>query len=76
MVQYVGEKPYNKLELLITPDAGSYVHFQDNGEDFAYKQGEYNLYQFTVDAEGTLHTEFLHQGYPVYEEISCRVVGK
>jgi alpha-glucosidase len=76
LVQYVGEKPYGKLELLITPGEAVYTHFQDNGEDYAYKNGAYNLYRFTCDAQGNLKTELLHEGYPRYEEICCRVIGQ
>jgi alpha-glucosidase len=74
VVQYVGEKPYNKLTLLVTPGKASYSHFQDNGEDYAYQNGEYNLYQFCVDEQGCLKTEFKHKGYTPYEEIlMCRI---
>lgn len=76
VVQYVGEKPYNALELLVTPEKGSYVHFQDNGEDYAYKEGAYNLYQFTVDPKSGLDIQMLHKGYPAYEKITCTVLGK
>lgn len=75
VVQYVGEKPYDKLELLVTPGEGAYEHFQDNGEDYAYQNGVYNLYQFTTDANGDVTTEMLHQQYPVYEAISCKKLG-
>ncbi len=71
VVQYVGEKAYTHLKLLVTPGKGSYVHFQDNGEDYAYKNGAYNLYEFSTDEQGMLHTKMLHEGYPLYEEISC-----
>ena len=43
---YVGEKPYRTLYLLTTPGEASYDHFQDNGEDYAYRKGVYNLYHF------------------------------
>lgn len=76
VVQFVGEKPYHYLKLLVTPGAGSYVHFQDNGEDYAYKNGIYNLYQFTTDEKGELSTEMLHQGYPMYEKISVVKISK
>lgn len=33
-----------------TPAESSYIHYQDNGRDFKYEQGEYNLYQFTVSS--------------------------
>ncbi len=75
VVQYVGEKPYNKLTLLVTPGEGSYEHFQDNGEDYAYKNGIYNLYQFTTDVEGNLNTEMLHQEYPVYKGVTVEKLG-
>lgn len=75
VVQYVGEKPYNKLTLLVTPGEGTYEHFQDNGEDYAYQNGIYNLYQFTTDANGELNTEMLHEEYPVYEDIAVEKLG-
>jgi len=75
VVQYVGEKPYNKVSLLVTPGEGAYEHFQDNGEDYAYKNGIYNLYQFTTDADGNLTTEMLHEAYPVYEEVTVEKLG-
>ncbi len=74
VVQFVGEKAYKHLTLLVTPGRGQYVHFQDNGEDYAYKNGAYNLYRFTTDENGELDTEMLHQGYPVYEMISTEKI--
>ena len=75
VVQYVGEKPYNKVELLVTPGEGAYEHFQDNGEDYSYQNGIYNLYQFTTDANGELKTEMLYENYPVYKEVSVIKLG-
>ena len=75
VVQYVGEKPYNKLTLLVTPGEGTYEHFQDNGEDYAYQNGIYNLYQFITDANGQLSKEMLHEEYPVYEDIAVEKLG-
>lgn len=76
VMQYVGEKPYNRLTLLATPHKAEYVHFQDNGEDYAYKDGAYNLYAFTLEEDGTLHTRMCHEGYPVYEAIDVCQIGK
>ena len=76
VVQYVGEKPYDKVELLVTPGAGEYTHFQDNGEDYAYQNGAYNLYHFTTNEAGEVTTEMVHEGYPVYKEITSVVLGK
>ncbi len=76
VVQYVGEKPYDKLILLVTPGEGSAVHFRDNGEDYAYRSGEYCLYQFTQNASGELATELLAQGYEGYRQIEICRIGK
>ncbi len=76
VVQFVGEKPYNKLHLLVTPGNGSYVHFQDNGEDYAYKNEKYNLYHFSTDENGIVATEMLHKGYQEYDDISWTMLGK
>lgn len=51
---YVGEKPYRTLYLLTTPGEASYDHFQDNGEDYAYRKGVYNLYHFHKNAQGVI----------------------
>jgi alpha-glucosidase len=68
-VQYVGERPYDKLMLLTTPEAAEYEHFQDNGEDYAYKKGAYNLYHFSKEEHGPIEQELLHKGYPEYAQI-------
>ena len=76
VMQYVGEKPYNKLTLLATPGKATYTHFQDNGEDYAYQDGAYNLYEFSVDEHGKLYTEMKNKGYIPYEEVSIQWIGK
>jgi hypothetical protein len=73
---YVGEKPYRTLYLLTTPGEASYDHFQDNGEDYAYRKGVYNLYHFHKNAQGVLETEMRHKNYPEYEQICLKIVGK
>lgn len=42
-----------------------YEHYQDNGTDFAYEDGEYNLYVFTFHAmrKNGLQVHMLHEGY-------------
>lgn len=69
---YVGEKPYRTLYLLTTPGEASYDHFQDNGEDYAYRKGVYNLYHFHKNAQGVLETEMRHKNYPEYEQICLK----
>lgn len=60
-----------KLLLDIYPDGDEcvYIHYQDNGEDFAYLNGEYNLYCFKYK-ENELTVDMMHQGYEgVYKKI-------
>ena len=68
LVQYVGEKKYDTLYLLVAPGNGTYRHFQDNGEDYAYKKGVYNEYCFTSH-DGSVDTAMLHEGYEKYSQI-------
>ena len=75
-MSYVGEKPYTTLYLLSAPGEASYEHFQDNGEDYAYRDGEYNLYAFEKTKDGVLHTSMLHENYPAYETVILKEVGK
>ncbi len=67
--QAVGEEPYDTLKLLVFPGEGTYDHYQDNGCDFAYQDGAYNLYCFTSKADGTVETKMLHEGYDPYKKI-------
>ena len=51
-----------------------YEHYQDNGEDFKYRDGEYNVYRFLLDETG-VSTEIIHQGYEKnYGHIEVRIV--
>ncbi|MCH5268612.1 MAG: DUF4968 domain-containing protein [Lachnospiraceae bacterium] len=61
------------LRLLVYPDSqgnvSPYRHYQDNGEDFQYEQGSYNLYEFHLDGEKNIAVKNLHTGYSPYKEI-------
>ena len=53
-----------------------YEHYQDNGLDFAYENGEYNLYAFTFHAmrKNGIKVQMLHEGYgKKYKEIKAVV---
>ena len=52
------------------------MHFQDNGEDYGYREGRYNLYVFSRDEGGALTTVMEHENYPAYEEIALSVIGR
>jgi alpha-glucosidase len=62
----------DELVLHLFPGNGSFVHYQDNGVDFAYEKGEYNLYLLT-NTNGILTYKMLHEGYKKYKSI--RVVS-
>lgn len=68
-MQYIGEKPYDTLKLLVYPGEGRYVHYQDNGTDFAYRDGEYNLYEFVNHGDGTIEENMIHEAYPKYKNV-------
>lgn len=69
VTQYVGEKSYVNLHLLTTPGAAVYQHYQDNGTDYEYQDGKFNLYQFAKDQAGNVTTVMLHENYPRYLSI-------
>ncbi len=62
------DKEPEELVLKLFPGNGSFLHYQDNGEDYAYEKGEYNLYLFT-NTNGILSLKLLHEGYPKYKRI-------
>ena len=62
------------LYLTVYGDNGSYVHYQDNGTDFAYRDGAYNTYEI-VNKNGKVETTLLHAGFEkVYENIEIETV--
>ena len=67
---YVGEKPEDTLYLDVFPGEGVCDHYLDNGEDFAYRDGAYHQYRFTVKEDGLVETQIVHAGYEKpYKEI-------
>lgn len=74
---FVGEKPLDTLLLDIYPGEGSYDHYLDNGEDFAYRDGKYHQYRFTVREDGAVSGEVVHAGYEKpYKRILARKFGE
>lgn len=62
-MHYVGEVEVDNLTLDVYPGEGVYIHYQDNGEDFSYEQGEYNAYECKLTSDETLTIRMLHKGY-------------
>ena len=75
-MQYIGEKPLDTLILRVFKGEGTYTHYQDNGEDFAYRDGGYNKYEFTVSGN-SLRGRLTHEGYDrKYKKIIVVCDGK
>ena len=51
----------DKISILTYPGKGSFVHYQDDNETFAYRDGAYNAVEYTLDGE-TLEKRVLHKG--------------
>lgn len=49
--------------MLVFPGEGTYVHYQDNGSDFAYQGGAYNQYAFTQQENGEVTMKMMKEGY-------------
>lgn len=76
-MSYVGEKPLDTLILDVYPGKGEYDHYLDNGEDFAYRDGCYHKYHFTVDETGNVQGSIVHAGYEKpYRKIKVRRLGE
>lgn len=65
---YIGEKEISDLILDIYTGDGEYTHYQDDGSSFNYKEGEFNLYKFSItkDENLSIKIEFPHTGYYKY----------
>lgn len=73
---YVNEKDNDSVLLLEAfPGEGEWDHFQDNGEDFAYRNGAYNQWHCSLSADGTLKVECVHGGYEKKYERVCVTCG-
>lgn len=51
----------DKISILTYPGKGSFVHYQDDNETFAYRDGEYNAVEYTLDGD-KLEKKVLHKG--------------
>ena len=74
VMDHIPDEGYDTLKLLVYPGKGEYVHYQDNGADYAYQQGEYNLYRIAND-NGNVKVTMDHEGYPKYQNIDTIPVG-
>ena len=76
VMQYVGERKVERLKLNIYSEDAEYIHYQDNGIDYAYEQGEYNIYKFVIE-NNQFKVSLIHKGYQsVYKVIEILYKGK
>ena len=66
VVQYVGEKPWNQLEIRVYPGAdGNFTLYEDEGDNYHYEQGLYTTITFHWDNNHRVLTIGDRQGsYP------------
>ena len=74
---YVGEKDTNQVLMLeVYPGEGSWDHFQDDGESFAYRDGVYNQIHCELK-DGKLTVSCVHDGYEKhYQRVQVHCLGK
>ena len=51
----------DKISILTYPGKGSFVHYQDDNETFAYRDGAYNAVEYTLDGD-KLEKKVVHKG--------------
>ena len=51
------------------------MHYQDNGLDFNYQNGEYNLYEIK-HIDNKVSIKVLNKGYTLYQKIILRYLDK
>ena len=74
---YIGEKQADVCLLEAYPGEGSWKHYLDNGEDFAYQEGHYHQYSFAVDNDGMVCGKIEHAGYESpYQKIMVKNMTK
>lgn len=64
--QYVGEKPMDTVNFEIYPGNNTYKYYEDNGTDYKYRNGEYNIYNICEECSNgnlIIKIENIHYGY-------------
>lgn len=69
-VMHVSDQPEEEMSFRLFGKTGTYQHYQDDGLDFKYQQGEYNLYTVKVGADKQVSVNLTKHGYrPVYNKV-------
>jgi alpha-glucosidase len=54
-------------------ESGEYLHYQDNGLDFNYETGEYNIYKVSFN-NNNHNVELVHNGYNKYNSVKVNII--
>ncbi|MFT8325393.1 glycoside hydrolase family 31 protein [Oenococcus sicerae] len=69
-VKHISDQPDRFMTFRLLGSQASYDHYQDDGLDFNYQHGEYNLYHVAIDANQQITINLTKHGYPAtYEKI-------
>lgn len=60
-IRFTEDITEDKVSILTYPGKGSFVHYQDDNETFAYRNGAYNAVEYTLDGD-KLEKKVLHKG--------------
>lgn len=76
-VDHISDEPDESMTFRLFGKKGKYVHYQDNGTDFKYQKGEYNLYKVEVNKDGSVKVKLEKHGFgPVYCRITVQLPNK
>lgn len=76
-VSHISGEPDESMTFRLFGKKGKYVHYQDNGTDFKYQKGEYNLYKVEVNKDGSVKVKLEKHGFgPVYCRITVQLPNK
>lgn len=76
-VSHISDEPDESMTFRLFGKRGKYVHYQDNGTDFKYQKGEYNLYEVKVNKDGSVKVKLEKHGFgPVYRRITVQLPNK
>ena len=74
LTEHLSDKPDSEITFHLWGEFGKYAHYQDNGVDFKYEDGEYNLYQIRVNDDGKCTIELQHHGFlSQYKKINVQI---
>lgn len=71
VAQYIDE--LDEIIFKVYPGNSKYIHYQDNGIDFKYQDGQYNLYEISHN-DDNVKIDILHKGYKEYKNIKFKFI--